>query len=171
MSFKINVEIRDEGVKTLLTNIRTRLDNLRPAMVIIGEIVQASVIRNFEEGGRPAKWDPSGRARATGGKTLVDKGIGGGLEGSISYRASTNSVAIGTNKKYAAIHQFGGKTAAHIIRPKNKAALFWPGAGHPLKSVNHPGSRIPARPYLMVQDKDWAEIRAALARYMTGGKP
>jgi len=29
----------------------------------------------------------------------------------------------------------------HIIRPKNKKALFWRGAKHPVKMVRHPGTK------------------------------
>lgn len=29
----------------------------------------------------------------------------------------------------------------HEIRPKNKKALFWPGADHPVKRVMHPGTK------------------------------
>ena len=32
-------------------------------------------------------------------------------------------------------------TAPHIIRPKNKKALYWSGAAHPVKMVNHPGTK------------------------------
>ncbi len=32
-------------------------------------------------------------------------------------------------------------TKAHYIFPKNKKALFWPGAGHPVAWVWHPGTR------------------------------
>jgi hypothetical protein len=32
-------------------------------------------------------------------------------------------------------------TPPHIIKPKNKKALFWPGATHPVKLVRHPGTR------------------------------
>ena len=34
-----------------------------------------------------------------------------------------------------------------IIKPKNKRALYWKGAAHPVKKVNHPGSK--AKPYLI----------------------
>lgn len=40
---------------------------------------------------------------------------------------------------YAAPVQFGSKP--HVILPKNKVALYWPGAKHPVKKVNHPGSK------------------------------
>lgn len=50
-----------------------------------------------------------------------------------------------SNIKYAVMVEKG--TKAHIIRPKNKKALYWKGASHPVKQVNHPGSK--AKPYLI----------------------
>ncbi len=38
-------------------------------------------------------------------------------------------------------------TLPHVILPRNKKALFWPGADHPVRMVNHPGTK--ARPYLV----------------------
>lgn len=32
-------------------------------------------------------------------------------------------------------------TPPHVIRPKNKKALYWHGAAHPVKKVNHPGTK------------------------------
>jgi len=37
-------------------------------------------------------------------------------------------------------------TSAHIIRPVRKKALYWKGAAHPVKSVQHPG--IKANPFM-----------------------
>lgn len=53
------------------------------------------------------------------------------------------SSSIGTNVKYAAVHEFGA--APFTIRPKNKKALRFSvgGAFHYAKSVRHPG--FPAR--------------------------
>ena len=50
-----------------------------------------------------------------------------------------------SNVKYAVMVEKG--TKAHVIKPKNKKALYWKGATHPVKQVNHPGSR--AKPYLI----------------------
>ena len=58
-----------------------------------------------------------------------------------------------SNIKYAPMVEYG--TKAHIIRAKNKKALYWKGAKHPVKKVNHPGSK--AKPYLIPafnQEKD-----------------
>lgn len=37
-------------------------------------------------------------------------------------------------------------TAPHVILPRNKKALHWPGADHPVARVNHPGTQ--PQPYL-----------------------
>jgi hypothetical protein len=37
-------------------------------------------------------------------------------------------------------------TAPHVILPRNKKALHWPGADHPVARVNHPGTA--PMPYL-----------------------
>ena len=50
-----------------------------------------------------------------------------------------------SNIKYARGVEEG--TRPHTIRAKNKKALYWKGAKHPVKSVRHPGSR--AKPFLM----------------------
>ena len=58
-----------------------------------------------------------------------------------------------SNIKYAPGVEYG--TKAHIIKAKNKKALYWKGAKHPVKSVRHPGSK--AKPYLIPafnQEKD-----------------
>lgn len=77
----------------------------------------------------------------------------------------------GLNVPYAAIHEFGGKTKAHVIEPLKAQILAWKGIGPALparsratgrlrkarggggfwifaRKVNHPGSNIPARPYV-----------------------
>ncbi len=46
--------------------------------------------------------------------------------------------------KYAPFVEYGSKP--HVILPKNKKALYWPGAAHPVSRINHPGSR--ANPYM-----------------------
>ena len=54
---------------------------------------------------------------------------------------------IGSRLKYAAIHEFGGKTQPHVIRAKNGKALAFR-IGQRLvfaRQVKHPGSEIPAR--------------------------
>lgn len=49
---------------------------------------------------------------------------------------------------YAKIVDEGGTIPPRVIRPQNKKALMWPGAAHPVKSVNHPGGIIRGRQYI-----------------------
>jgi phage gpG-like protein len=70
---------------------------------------------------------------------------------SIENNESETSVSIlSTGVPYAAIQEFGGKTAAHdIVAVKAKALAFSMGGEQIFaKSVHHPGSTIPARSYL-----------------------
>ncbi len=54
------------------------------------------------------------------------------------------TVTVGTDLIYARFIEEG--TRAHVIYPRNKQALFWPGAMHPVARVEHPGT--PPRPFL-----------------------
>ena len=70
----------------------------------------------------------------------------GHLKRSISTKIGDMEATIHTsNLKYAPAVEFG--TRAHIIKAKNKKALYWKGASHPVKQVKHPGSK--AKPYLI----------------------
>ena len=46
-------------------------------------------------------------------------------------------ITIQSPAEYAAAQNYG--TDPYVILPKNKKALFWPGADHPVKMVKHPG--------------------------------
>ncbi|MDF1592598.1 MAG: phage virion morphogenesis protein [Desulfobacterales bacterium] len=169
-AIEINVKIDDQKVRQLIARIRQRQRDMTPAMKIIGETVRSSVIRNFEKGGRPTKWEPSKKKK---GKTLMVQGLGGGLAGSINVRAASDSVIVGTNKKYAAVHQSGaakgsfnkGSPVDMMIRAHLRKGIKV--RAH-TRRMKLPRGDIPARPFLMVQDEDWSEIRAALSDYLLG---
>ncbi|MFE3169329.1 HK97 gp10 family phage protein [Streptomyces sp. NPDC059224] len=73
----------------------------------------------------------TGRLRSS----IVSRTEGGGR--SLGY-------VVGSNVNYAAAVEYG--TAPHVIVPKNRKALYWPGAAHPVAKVNHPGTA--AQPFL-----------------------
>jgi phage gpG-like protein len=84
--------------------------------------------------------------------TLHRSGI---LEASRHWITEGGTVVYGTNLQYGRIHQEGGKTSAHKITARNGKALSFTGRDggkRVVKSVNHPGSDIPARPYMGVPD-------------------
>ena len=172
----ITIKYDDSEVQAMFARIQRRLGDLKPAMKVIGQIVRTSVVRNFEQGGRP-RWKPLSRvtlARRKGSKILYRQGMAGGLAGSIHDKAYRDRAVIGTNKIQAAVHQFGAKKGsfgeftahikAHMRKMKGKKVQV----GAHTRRVKLPWGDIPARPYLMVQNEDWTEIRAALGDYIVG---
>ncbi|HFE31939.1 MAG TPA: phage virion morphogenesis protein [Gammaproteobacteria bacterium] len=124
----------------------------------IGETLVSSTTQRFVDGKGPdgSPWEPLAEstrlARVGGGKksrkkdgsfragalrvldnmkVLVDRGH---LRDSITYQVGTDEVAVGSNKAYAAIHQFGGQA----------------GRGQAVT--------IPARPFLGISADDEREI-------------
>ena len=54
-------------------------------------------------------------------------------------------------------------TGPHIIRPKGKGALYWPGARHPVKFVKHPGTKANPfydKAYIKIVGEFNSELRA-----------
>jgi phage gpG-like protein len=64
--------------------------------------------------------------------------------------AVTGRAASSGDVKYAAIQEYGGKTAAHDIVPTKAEALAFVMGGKPVfaKIVHHPGSNIPAHGFM-----------------------
>lgn len=73
----------------------------------------------------------------------------------------------GPGVPYAAIHEYGGRTRPHKIVPRNARVLSWrskSGARRYARHVNHPGSSIPARPYLLpAMEKNLKQLEKQLA--------
>lgn len=61
----------------------------------------------------------------------------GRLRSSINVEKQGEDWVIGTNVPYAEYVELGVKR--HKIKPTNKKALYWKGAPHPVKEVQHPG--------------------------------
>lgn len=68
----------------------------------------------------------------------------GHLRNSIHTKVTGLEGVVSTNVKYAKIIEEGSRP--HVIRAKNKKYLYWNGASHPVKQVNHPGTK--AYPFL-----------------------
>lgn len=143
----IKVEIKDSDVKQLLKRLSAKAANAQPAMREIAELVRSSVLKNFMEGGRPQRWKALAastirKKRGGAGQILIDSAR---LRNSIHASSTVTQAIVGTNTRYAAIHQFGGMA----------------GRGGKV--------RIPARPYLMIQDEDWPGIKDILLRHLMEG--
>lgn len=154
----IEIEIDDRLTAAALERLVKAAKNPAPLMRGIADIMADAVEENFAQDGRP-KWQ--GLRSGREGQILQASGR---LASSILPSSDATSAMVGTNVRYAAIHQFGGQTRPHVIRPRNKKALAF--GGRVVRSVNHPGSNIPARPFLMLTDGDEDEIEATAADYL-----
>jgi len=167
----IQIRLDDREVTVALRALKAAGGNMREAFQSIGSILLRNLDNRFL-----AQMDPDGHAwvplspgavLAKAQKRLRPEILRatGQLRQSFTASATKKGLVIGTVKEYAAIHQFGGKTKAHRIVAKSKKALAWPGGAHPVKGVNHPGSKIPARPMLGLSAKDRTDILDQLGQY------
>ncbi|NUS25582.1 MAG: HK97 gp10 family phage protein [Streptomyces sp.] len=126
--------MRASASTTARINTRAYERGLRRVMGRMSDDVARAVDRTRidvqNEARRRAPVD-TGRLRSS----IVSRAEGGGR--SLGYM-------VGSNVNYAAAVEYG--TAPHVIKPKYKQALYWPGASHPVAQVNHPGTA--AQPYL-----------------------
>lgn len=82
--------------------------------------------------------------------------ISGALSRSISHKVQATAQSVygvvfsSGDVKYAGIHEYGGKTAPHVIEPKKAQALAFMAGGAMVfaKKVNHPGSKMPERSFM-----------------------
>lgn len=166
----IRVRIDSTKVDESMRNLAAAGRDATPLMRVIAGDMQAAVETNFRMEGRPA-WaglKPSTQAERAArgywpGKILQRTGQ---LAASIAQDYDATSAVVGTNLVYGAVHQFGARTKAHRIVPRNKKALAF--GGRVVKSVMHPGSDIPARPYLALDDSDEDKIVSRTSTFLQG---
>lgn len=120
----------------------------------IGEEIVSSTQERFktQKGPDGKAWKKSYRVEDKGGVTLRDTGR---LRNSITCRARPDRVEVGTNDKRARIHQKGG-----IIKAKRAKALYFPVGG---KWAVKQQVKMPARPYLGINDDDEEAIQEIIA--------
>lgn len=149
----ITISVEDAAARAMLNKLG-QMDTA-PLMRRLGERIQAWTQDRFDANqqqapdGTPwAKLNPKyaqNKPRHLQNRKLT---LSGHLRKSIRWQLlDSQSVLVGTNVKYAAIHQFGG-----TIRPKKGKALAF--GGRFVQSVT-----IPARPYLGISEQDNKEIR------------
>lgn len=171
------LEINDEATLEMLGVLQWRMRNLKPALSVIGEIGKTSIKRNFEVGGRysePGSWKggsqawlplslatllagreylrKSGKWRKGAAEALEKRRIlikTGRLMKSITYKATDNQVAMGSNVVYAVAQNFGLGARSSLKSRRRMPAL-------------------PARPFEVLQGEDLTEIREELLSFITG---
>lgn len=124
-----------------------------PILKAIGVGLARNVRRRFDagvdpDGGAWAELHPAYAPMKKGPGILRESG---GLKGSITRDVAGYELAVGTNKIYGAIHQFGG-----VIRPVRAKALVFRLAFGLVKTRK---VTIPARPFLGISAEDEDTIR------------
>ena len=171
----IRIEVNIDGHQLLgsLSRLMALGRDATPIMRGLANILRASAQDAFDRERDPvtgARWPPLNTAykkqRHAGRHTGKMLNRTGDMRRSLSVRYGPDFALAGVNAAYAAAHQFGANTAPHVIRPRGKKALNVPGIG-PLARVNHPGSVIPARPFLGVGEAEREEMRELAVRHLT----
>ena len=160
----MRINIKAEGVNRLKQRLNTQaqnLLNLQPLWQLVGMYVQKQTIKErFDKEQSPdgTAWKPLSLARVKqrmkrhkSGNIKILQDVGE-LRRSVQYEAGQTYVRIGSNLKYARIHQFGG--TIHFKKRKGSVT-------------------IPARPYLGVTPNERNHInnlfRAYLKRHVFAG--
>lgn len=155
MGASLELKIDSRELQRLVERARQvlgRRPSFRPLLTAIGQEMVTSTARRFETSTAPdgTRWKPSLAALQEGRQTLIKTAR---LRDSNTYNVSSTDVEVGTNVEYAGVHQDGAQTRPHTIAARRARALAIPGIGYRRK-VNHPGSTIPARPFLGVSRQD-----------------
>ena len=163
--------IKDLEARTALEDLAGKLSKPVKALRECGLVLLRSVAKTFKLGGRPVKWKASARAKMAGGKTLIDTAR---LMRSITMDVKKNALTVGTNVKYARIHQLGGKIAKNVTVKKHWRYMDQ-AFGKPVPARNVLVSKhqrdmkleIPARPFLAIQSADMRIFQRIFGDYLT----
>ena len=167
------IQVEDEDVVGALSRLIAAAGDTKGALQNVGEALMASTKQRIRDEVSPdgakfkalnplyAKFEKKGPGILRGANGEV-----GGLS-DIVYQLGGDgqSVEVGNNVVYGAIHQFGG-----TIVPKTADALIFRLGG---ETVQVASVTIPARPYLGVSDADRTEILGIFEDFLieaTGGE-
>lgn len=147
MSDNIEIRIDNKAVEEALLKVASKCEDMKPLMKNIAGIMADAVEENFEQEGRPDKWQELAestikhrkKTKHWPGKILQ---VAGQLATSITTQYDNESAVIGSNLAYAAIHQLGGQAG------KSKKVT------------------IPARPYLNLVEKELNKITSNAKNYI-----
>lgn len=147
MADNIEIRIDNKTVEDALLKVASKCEDMKPLMKNIAGIMADAVEENFEQEGRPDKWQELSestikhrkKTKHWPGRILQ---VEGQLATSITTQYDNKSAVIGSNLAYAAIHQLGGQA----------------GKG---KKVT-----IPERPYLNLTELEYNVIADETKKYL-----
>ncbi len=179
----ITVRIENDEISGKLKEMQERGSDLRPVLSLISEDMYDAVMENFETEGH-GNWPRLAastlrqlRKKGKAGGKMLNRSAGG-LKSSIQASSDDNMAVVGTNKIYAAIHQFGGDIDIpgrpilfkKYTRGKNKGrTLFANEKNAQFGKMSRPGTiHIPARPYLAMTAENIEAMGKRLSEHLQG---
>lgn len=180
----LKLELVNDGISKALSGIAGKVTQARPLMLQIAGVMADSAESNFSAQGRP-KWaalskESIEQRRKSGswpGSILQESGR---LASSIQSKATDTEAIVGTNVKYAAIHQLGGTinipaqdkvlNFKKFNRGANKGKVRFSkeskaSFSQKIKTQAY-SIKIPARPFLTVTPKEITEMRRLVIAYI-----
>ncbi len=109
---------------------------------------------------------PSTLAQKQNTKILVE-GVGR-IPASRFFEVQGNKVVVGYGDPLALIHDQGADIPETTIVPRDREALFWPGARNPVRRVVIPARRLPARKLVGFSQNDLQEWIAIAEDELSG---
>jgi len=154
----IEVRIKDKELRAAFKRLQKSSGGSSAMMRAVGMGLVGNVQRRLGSGVLAAGWPALNPAYAAGKRNRNILVESGGLRGSLSEEAGKDYARVGTNKIYAAIHQFGG-----VIRPKGSGHLAFALGGSFVKAKS---VTIPARPFLTIEKEDEEMVRDIIFHYL-----
>lgn len=170
VSFSVTFRLDWDEARAGFRQLERVMSDTTPIARAIGTGLVTSTQDRFDDEVSPdgAGWAPLNPVYAAGKRgagILREQAMRGGLQGSITYRASRSEVEVGSNKIYAGVHQGGA-----VITPKSAGRLVFR-LGN--RIVHARSVTIPARPYVGISAEDKVMIieviEGALARGLGSG--
>lgn len=171
----IQIEHNIDAAQKKLTRLMGKVGTIEPALKGIGDYLQSATDKRFtdETGPDGKKWvdvKPSTRKKKRNTKILTEQGETGGLRGRINHQVANNTLLLGTDSPYGAIHQLGGEikqegVTLHLSGTGRNTRFAKKGKGDRTKQVNRT-IKMPARPYLGVSKADEKEVVLIIGDYL-----
>lgn len=175
----LKVEVDDSRSGAALTELAERLEDIRVPLLDIAEYLHQSTDDRFRKQVSPdgAPWAPlaaSTIAKKKSSQILRQDGV---LQDTIRHRVSGDELELGSDRPYAAIHQFGGK----IEQAARSQQVYFKHKGGEVgnrfvkKRLSNfaqwvtrgaTSTEMPARPFLGLSSADDTEILAIVSDYL-----
>lgn len=158
MTALFSIDTKFEGLEAVDAAL-ARLDPLDGQSLLEGlaQMLKEQTRERFWSKRAPdgSTWKPN----RAGTSTLIGRGTGNGLLGSIQSAASSEAAIVGSGLIYAGVHQNGA-----VIKPKNARRLVFR-LGN--RTIFAKQVKIPPRPYLGISSENAEDILDAVARFLS----